>query len=257
MTDATVFVRLYEELNEYAPTGAEKTTFTRAIAGNTQAGTLLAALGIPAEKIELVLVNGASVGFNHRLRAGDRVSVYPVFESMDVSPVLRARDRPLRNPRFVLDAHLGKLAAYMRMLGFDCLYKNDFKDHLLMALSRNDERILLSKDQSLVYKSGLTRVYEVRATDPRLQLKEILERFDLYRLIHPFARCMLCNAPLVTAHKGELAGRVPPRVLAVHDEFRTCPACHKVYWAGSHYQRMRQFIHDVLEDDARDRTFLT
>ena len=241
-----IVVRCYEELNDYLPREQRKVAFTHVVAMDTPAAVLLHDLGIPAEKVEMILVNGASVGLGHRLQDGDRISVYPVFESFDISEQLRVRAHPLREPRFVLDAHLGKLAAYLRMLGFDSLYKNDFKDRVLMALSRNKGRILLSKDQDLVYKSGLTRVYEVKAQRPRSQLTEVVERFDLYRGIQPFQRCMLCNALLETAHKSDVAGRVPRLVLQTHDAFRICPACNKVYWAGTHHQHMHRFIHDLL-----------
>jgi uncharacterized protein with PIN domain len=172
--------------------------------------------------------------------------VFPMFESLDIGEHLRVRDRPLRDPHFVLDAHLGKLAAHLRMLGFDTLYKNDFTDRLLMALSRNKGRILLSKDRTLVYKSGLTRAYEVKAVKPRQQLSEVLDRFDLYGRTRPFTRCMICNAVLETVRKEDVAGRVPPGVWQTHDTYRRCPACHKVYWPGSHYQRMQRFIADLI-----------
>jgi uncharacterized protein with PIN domain/sulfur carrier protein ThiS len=257
--DANITVRLYEELNDTLPREKRKTTFAHTVAADTPVGVLLERLGVPAEEVEMVLVNGESVDLRHRLRDGDHISVYPVFESFDIYDLLRVRDHPLRNPRFVLDAHLGKLASYLRMLGFDTLYKNDFKDPMLKALSRNKGRILLSKDRGLVHKSGLTRAHEVRALRPREQLTEILERFDLYRLARPFQRCMVCNALLETAHKDELAGRVPPQVWQDHEIFRVCPACHKVYWAGSHYHHMQHFIqtllaqrHDLLEDSGPD-----
>ena len=244
--NASIAVRLYEELNDCLPREMRKTDVPLTIAADTPVGTLLENLGVPAQKVEMIRVNGVSVDFHYRLRDGDHISVYPVFESFDISDQLRVRDHPLRAPHFVLDAHLGKLAAYMRMLGFDTLYKNDFKDRMLMALSRNKGRILLSKDRALVHKSGLTRAYEVKALRPRAQLTEVLERFDLYGLARPFQRCMLCNALLETAHKDDVAGRVPPQVWQDHQVFRICPACHKVYWAGSHYDRMHSFIQELL-----------
>ncbi len=244
--NASITVRLYEELNDCLPREKRKADVPLTIAADTPVGTLLEDLGIPAHKVEMVRVGGMSVDFHYRLRDGDHISVYPVFESFDISEQLRVRDHPLREPRFVLDAHLGKLAAYLRMLGFDTLYKNDFKDRMLMALSRNNGRILLSKDRTLVYKSGLTRVYEVKALRPRAQLNEVLERFDLYGLARPFQRCMLCNALLETAHKDDVTGRVPPHALQSHDTFRVCPACRKVYWAGTHYQHMHRLIEQLL-----------
>lgn len=244
--DANLTVRLYEELNEPLPRQKRKAPFTHTVSADTPVGVLLDDLGVAADKVEIILVNGESADLGHRLRDGDHVSIYPVFESFDISEQLRMRDHPLRDPRFVLDAHLGKLATYMRMLGFDTLYKNDYTDPRLMALSRNKGRILLSKDRRLVHKSGLTRAYEVRALRPREQLTEVMERFDLYRLARPFERCMVCNTPLETAHKSDVAGRVPPQVWREHDAFRVCPDCHRAYWSGGHHRRMQAFIRELL-----------
>ncbi len=244
--NASIAVRLYEELNDCLPREKRKADLHLSVADDMPVGRLLDELGVPAGKVDMIRVNGESVDLRHRLRDGDRISVFPVFESFDISDQVRVREHPLRAPRFVLDAHLGKLAAYMRMLGFDTLYKNDFKDHMLMALSRNKGRILLSKDRTLVHKSGLTRVYEVKAVRPRAQLSEVLERFDLYGLVRPFQRCMECNALLETVRRDEVAGRVPPQVWQEYQVFRVCPDCHKVYWSGSHYRRMREFIQSLL-----------
>jgi len=201
---------------------------------------------VPHTEVDLILVNGESVDFSHPLRDGDRVSVYPVFESIDISPVLRVRPKPLREIRFLADTHLGRLAAYLRLMGFDTVYGHNLGDRDLTQLASAERRILLTRDRGLLMRSAITHGYWLRQTDPKLQLREVLERFDLASSAAPFTRCLRCNTPLAAASKPEVAGRVPPGVDARHREFHRCPGCGRIYWEGSHYRRMSELIAATL-----------
>ena len=172
--------RFYAELYDFLPPGRRHIPFEHAFNGNPAIKDTIESLGVPHTEIDLILVNGESVDFSHPLQAGDRISVYPIFESIDIAPVLRVRPKPLRVPRFVLDTHLGRLAAYLRMLGFDALYRNDFDDDLLAELSRDENRILLTRDRALLKRSMVTHGYWMRETSPRQQLMEVLQRFDFH-----------------------------------------------------------------------------
>jgi len=162
------------------------------------------------------------------------------------SSLARVRPAPLRHPRFVADVHLGRLAAYLRMLGFDTLYRNDAPDEDLARASTEQQRILLTRDRGLLKRGTVTRGYCVRQTLPREQLAEVLERFELARLAAPFTRCMACNGDLKRAAKEEVADRLPLGVLGRHEEFLACPACGRVYWKGTHYQRMSKLVERLL-----------
>ena len=94
---------------------------------------------MPHTEIDLILVDGESVGFNYQLRGGERVSVYPVFESLDITPLVHLRSKPLRKTRFVVDVHLGKLAHKLRLLGFDTLFRNDFNNSEIVELSLQEK----------------------------------------------------------------------------------------------------------------------
>ena len=146
------------------------------------------------------------------------------------------------DPRFVVDAHLGRLARYLRMLGFDAIYGNDYGDPLLASLSATEERILLSRDQRLLERANVTRRYEVQATDPEERLQEVIDQFDLQPRMRPFTRCMVCNTPLEQVAKEEVIDRIPPRTAKAFDEFYYCSNCDKVFWKGSHYDRMKRLI---------------
>src|SRR3989338_9144205 len=110
--------RFYEELNDFLPPERRKTTFTREFRNRASVKDMIEALGVPHTEVDLILVNGASVDFSYLVQDGDRISVYPMFESFDIRPLVHLRPRPLREPKFVLDTHLGKLAVYLRLLGF-------------------------------------------------------------------------------------------------------------------------------------------
>ena len=244
--DGTIWIRFYAELNDRLPAEQRFQTFPRSLSTNTTVSSVIEQVGIRLSEIDLVLVNSVSVDSSYALKHGDRVSVYPVFESFDITPVTKLREKPLRQPRFVLDVHLGKLAYFLRMLGFDTLYRNDFQDKELITIASDERRVLLSKDRELLSDPLVTRGYHVRAKHPREQLNEVLERFDLFHSVAPLQRCLRCNSVLEPVDKAIVRHLLPPAVEESFNEFQRCPGCDRVYWKGSHYVRMNDFVHDVL-----------
>lgn len=241
-----LFLRFYEELNDFLPADIRKRTFEHRFEGEKQVSDVLAEFRVPLEQVDLILLNGASADAGQRLRDNDRLSFYPVFESFDISSLQKLREKPLRTPKFVLDVHLGKLANHLRMLGFDTQYRNNFSDADLITLSHNEQRTLLSKDRVLIEESGITRGYLVKEKDPKLQLVEILDRFDLYSLINPFCRCIECNTVLIPIEKEQILHRLPPKVKELFSNFLYCKNCDRIYWQGSHFAHMSKFIDSVI-----------
>jgi hypothetical protein len=238
--------RFYAELNDFLPPGNRQRDVIRSFVDTPTVKDQIEACGVPHTEVEVVLVNGVSVGFDRRLEDGDRVSVYPLFEALDVTPLVRLRPRPLREPRFVLDVHLGKLARRLRLLGFDALWDRDAADERLVALSLSERRILLSRDRGLLKRRELTHAAAVRATDPRRQLREVVERFDLGRAAAPFTRCLSCNGLLEPVPKEEVADRLPPETRLHYDAFRRCGGCGKLFWWGPHARRLREIVAEAL-----------
>jgi uncharacterized protein with PIN domain len=234
--------RFYEELNDFLPRERRKTAFSCDCARHATVKNAIESLGVPHTEVEMILVNGESVGFSHPVLDGDRISVYPKFEALDVTPLLRIRERPLREIRFVADAHLGALAKYLRLLGFDTLYRNDFRDQEMARLSAEERRIVLTRDRDLLMHRIITHGCYVRAERPLEQLRELIERLDLSRAIQPFSRCLRCNGPIEHIDKSCISGRLAPDTLRYYDEFWTCRACDRVYWAGSHFRRLEKII---------------
>lgn len=241
-----VTFRFYEELNDFLAPERRKREFDCRCAQAATTKHMIEALGVPHTEVELVLVNGISVGFEHLLEEGDRVAVYPRCESLDVTPLLCVRERPLRVTRFVADAHLGGLARLLRMAGFDTLYENNFHDRKIAAIAAMEGRIVLSRDRELLKRREITHGCYVHALKPAQQLQEIFERLDLARSARPFTLCMHCNAPLHAIDKALVLPRVPPAVREHYEHFSTCAVCHRLYWEGSHWRRMQALLNQVM-----------
>ncbi|MFZ5512654.1 MAG: Mut7-C RNAse domain-containing protein [Pseudomonadota bacterium] len=246
MTVATF--RFYEELNDFLAPERRKREFQCTCARAATTKHMIEALGVPHTEVELILVNGESVGFDRLLHDGDRVAVYPKFEALDVSPLLRVRERPLRALCFVADAHLGGLAHLLRMSGFDTLYDNHFHDNDIVAIAVRDSRIVLTRDRELLKRRDITHGCYVRALKPAQQLREIFERLDLARSARPLTLCLHCNAPLRDIDKAQVVEQLPPSVRERYDRFTTCDVCRRVFWEGSHWRHMRALLDELMPD---------
>jgi uncharacterized protein len=179
--------------------------------------------------------------------------VYPKFEALDIQPLLRVRERPLRVVRFIADAHLGGLAPLLRLAGFDTLYDNHYPDADIEALAAAQQRIVLTRDRELLKRRGITHGCYVRMLRPREQLREVFERLDLAGSAQPFRLCLMCNAPLRRIAKDEVGARAPEGVLERHSQFVTCDVCQRVFWEGTHWQRMRALMDSVAAAPERPR----
>lgn len=234
--------RFYEELNDFLPASQRRQEVEHAFDGSPAVKDVIEAIGVPHTEIDLILVDGSPVGFDHRLTGGERVSVYPVFERLDISGVSRLRPAPLREPAFIADAHLGKLARYLRLLGFDVVDAGDLADAAIAARSVSERRIVLTRDRGLLKRSEVTRGMWLRNTRPRRQLVEVVTRLDLRARIEPFTRCMECNGLLETVPEQAVRERLPPGIRGRYETITRCPGCRRLYWPGSHYVRLSELV---------------
>lgn len=237
-----ITIHFHQALNDFLPVTRRNLSFEHHF---TQPGSVkdcIESLGVPHTEVDLIIVNGKSVGFDYKIKAGDHINVYPVLETLDISPINHCRPTLLRKIKFVLDTHLGRLAAYLRMLGFDTLYQNNYEDAELADISVNEKRILLSYDKKLLMRKIITHAYYVRERQPGMQLLEIVKRFDLFNSFKPFTRCMRCNSKLQAVDKTAIKTYLSPRTEKYYEEFSQCNHCKKVYWKGSHYEKMCQQI---------------
>ena len=244
---ATAWFRFYEELNDFLPPAQRKLEFEHRFDRRASIKDMIESLGVPHPEIELILVNGQSVDFSHIVADGDRISIYPVFESLDVSPLIRLRPEPLRNPRFIVDCNLGRLARYLRLMGFDSLYCNDYRDTDVATISQQQNRIVLTRDRKLLQYKIIDHGFFIRSTSPADQVREVLQRLDLYRLVRPFTRCTRCNGILVPVPKETVDPLLEPGTRRYYHTFRQCPDCKQVYWQGSHYARSLKLIEGFMK----------
>jgi len=236
---AVATFRFYAELGEFLPRQWRQRDIVHTFREPASIKDRIEALGVPHTEVELIQVNGAPVDFGYRLRDGDRVSVYP-FMAVVENP------RPLRPPyprgRFVLDQHLARLAAYLRLLGQDCVHRAHFPDEDLARVAVDEHRILLSRDRRLLMRRAVVHGGFVRATDPMQQVPEVLHRFGAPETVAPFTRCMACNGVLRPASREQIEDRLLPDTREYYRQFRECPECHRVFWDGSHVRRMRAWV---------------
>ena len=312
-------VRFYQELGDFLAPHRRGREFELTVHDGTTTKALVEHCGVPHGEVDLLLIDGESVDFACKLQDGQRVSVYPVFESFDISALTRVRPVPLQVVRFLVDANLGKLASLLRMCGLDAtdagmLYRTaggaeaslpgadqagrvggarsaddahvvdqvwcadrenaademarpdetgdaegdghsgravpsaraDDEDARLVAAARREQRIILTRDRRLLERRAVTHGCYVRSQDPEQQLLFVLRRFDLAAAVRPFSRCMRCNEPLQPVAKAAVLHRLPPMVRVEQHSFSRCPRCARLYWPGSHWQRMRRRLDTLL-----------
>jgi len=184
----TACFRFYEELNDFLIPEQRKRTLRYRFNGHPRILDAIETFGVPPAEVDLIIVNAQSVGFAYRLQPDDRVAVYPMFESFDITPLVKLRERPLRRTRFVVSANLGELARRLQMMGLDVLSANRFGDDEIAAISLAQRRIVLTRDRRLLPAKSLTHGYWVRSVHPAEQVREIVRRFDLYRQLKPSRR---------------------------------------------------------------------
>ncbi|MEW5850842.1 MAG: Mut7-C RNAse domain-containing protein [Myxococcota bacterium] len=237
-----VVFRFYAQLGDLLPPARRGVAFAHACTGAASVKDVIESLGVPHTEVGFIVVDGVPADFRHLAQPGERISVYPPFRALDLAPFPQLVPPLEPEPRFVLDTHLGTLARYLRMLGFDTVYSNHATDGDLAATSAHEQRILLTRDRGLLKRSVVTHGHLVRSGQPREQLREVTERYSLWSRLHPLQRCLACNTPLHHVTRETVQHHLPPRVRARQHEFQQCPGCQRIYWPGSHHARMLAFI---------------
>lgn len=242
-----VDVRAYAELNDFLGAEFRGATVRRPFRSHQTVKDVLEAMGIPHTEVDLILVNGDPQDFGFRPTAGDRIAAYPMFEALDVGSTARLRPVPLRDPRFVVDVNLGRLARLLRVLGFDVWWSHDADDQTLADISLGQQRILLTRDRGLLKRRAITHGLFVHAEQPEEQTLEVIRRLDLRQRLAPLTRCVRCNGTLASVSKDEVIEHLEPLTRRYYDEFRRCTNCGQIYWPGSHHAGLVAFV-ERLQD---------
>lgn len=247
---AVAYFHFYAELNDFLPRNKRHLKIIHDFAERASIKDMIESLGVPHPEVDYIKVNDIYVDFSYIVQDEDSIHIYPISVIDIHPPTVSVRPQPLSEMRFVLDIHLGKLATSLRLLGFDTLYRNDYADEELAAVSHTQSRILLTRDKGLLMRSLVNHGYYVRSTNPQQQIIEVLRRFNLFNLVSPFQRCLRCNGLLTPIAKALVIDQLPESVQLQNDEFHRCQECQQIYWKGTHYERLQQFIDGVLEQKA-------
>ena len=240
--------RFYEELNDFLPSRHKKQYKVFFFKGTPSIKDAIEAQNVPHTEVDLILVNGNPADFNYKLQSGDRVSIYPVFESFDIGPVKRCTGEPLRETKFILDVHLGKLAKLLRMTGFDTLYRNDFEDNEIIKEAMAQNRIILTRDRGILKNSLVKKGYYIRSQKPKEQLKEVINRFQLHSAIRFLCRCIACNSIIQEVEKKDVRKNLKRGTMIHFEKFFKCDSCGRIYWEGSHYDRMVNYYKELRSE---------
>ena len=239
--------RFYEELNSFLPKHRRKTDFEVMFKGKRSIKGMIEAFGVPHTEVDLILVHGNSVDFTYIIQDKDRVSVYPVFESLNIADVTHLRKIPLRRSKFIADINLGNIVKYMRALGLDLFYDSLLSPHEIIEISKRENRIILTKSRNLLMFKEVTHGIFIRPGTTIEQIKRIIDYLDIKDDIKPFSRCLRCNSLLSAIEKENILDRIPPKTMELCDEYVQCQSCDKIYWKGTHFINMKRILKQILD----------
>jgi uncharacterized protein with PIN domain len=237
MPDASF--RFHRELNDFLPPDRREKKFSCQYAQAATTKHMIEALGVPHTEVGRIVVNGTETGFDRLLQENDEVEIYPIEGHLSFPTSPTSSLSPIR---FIADAHLGGLARLLRMAGFDTLYDNHYDDGDIEAIALAENRVVLTRDLELLKRKHVKHGAYVRSLKPDAQLREMFSRFCLAPSMEPFSLCLHCNFPLHAVEKQAVLDQIPPMVRAHQDRFSTCDSCRRIFWEGSHWQRMRALL---------------
>lgn len=244
-----VKLRFYGNLNKLLKKKFRDSDFIRTLPEPTSVKDLIEGCGVPHTEADLILLDSCPTDFDTLIRGGELVSVYPFFMSFDLPAQYKLQFPEPIQVRFLVDVNLGKLARYLRMAGFDAAYDNKASDPQLIEQMQMENRVLLTRDKKLLMHSVIKQGYLVRNTNPDDQLEEVFERYNLYRKTDPYTRCILCNTELKSVSKKTVMDDLEPLTKKYFNRFSQCPQCEKIYWRGSHRNRLNSKVKNLLEID--------
>jgi hypothetical protein len=234
---SSALFRFHGELGTFLAREHRGVAFSHACARAATLKQAIESLGVPHTEVGRTVVNGKAATLARTVRDGDGVEVFPH------EPGAAPFEEPLS---FIADAHMGGLARMLRMLGFDTIYDNALHDAHIADRAAAERRVVLTRDRELLKRRDVLRGCYVHALKPEAQLQEVGRRYAIARRMQPFALCLHCNLPLERAAAEGILARVPDRIRARYRHFMHCPGCDRIYWEGSHWERMRSVLAATL-----------
>ncbi|MFW5985873.1 MAG: Mut7-C RNAse domain-containing protein [Halanaerobiales bacterium] len=236
-----IYFRFYAQLNDFFPAEKDGKIHVHYYQGRQSIKDRIETLGVPHTEVALILQGVEPVDFSYLVQGGERFAVFPVFKELRLPDNYRLRPPYPGKPRFILDSHLGKLARYLRMFGFDTLYRNDYQDKEIVDIALEEDRIILTRDHGLLMRKRVTYGYFIREDLPRRQLTALYNRYNLDRYDNSRGRCPVCNTLLQSVNKEEILDRLEPKTKKHYHKFYLCSSCDKIYWKGSHFEALEEY----------------
>ncbi|MEJ2658004.1 MAG: Mut7-C RNAse domain-containing protein [Desulfobacterales bacterium] len=224
---AKVTYRFYEELNDYLPQHIKKVDVEAKFIGKRAIKETIEDFGVPPAQVDLVLVNGEPVDFGYILKDGDRVSVYPVFERLNIRHVSLLRRFPLRQIRFIADVDKKDIVQPMRVLGFDMIFSSSYDTLHLIDISKKQKRIILTTRKELLKSKFVTHAVKIGSGTIMEQIKKVIDDLDIKDRIKPFSRCVRCNNPLENRQTIKILDNISPETKHILEKYLLCKSCRK------------------------------
>jgi len=245
---AQIGIRFYRSLNDFIAPVLGDAEIIHHFERKASIKDMIESFNVPHTEVGQIWVSGAPRGFNYIVQDGDRIEVFPAGENLSAMSAVQLRPPLSQPPQFVVDSNLGRLARYLRLLGFDCLYRNDYSDDMVARIAGEQQRVVLTRDRLLLHRKIVIHGYFVRAGKPKIQTREVLKRFALFFLIKPLTRCTHCNGVLAETGKSRIEHRLEPLTRQYYDKFLMCPDCNWIYWQGSHSTRIKQLLDELVDE---------
>jgi uncharacterized protein len=239
----TVRFRFHGDLVLFLGSRASDGVIERALREKTSIKDVIESCGVPHPEVDVVVVNGHSVGFGEPVASEAEVEVFPIGHCHTLSTYKHLQCS--RTLIFVADGHLGKLTRNLRLFGFDVAYDQNASDEELLEVMTSENRALLTRDRRLLMHAVVRHGYWPRSQNADEQTIEVIRRFDLLEFVAPFTRCLRCNAPLEEAAKAEILDKLEPLTKIYYNQFRRCPGCKQIYWPGSHFSKLQNRIDEI------------
>lgn len=246
---AKVIFRFFGQINFFLPPEKREQDFIVQFHDNPTVMNLIESLSAPHTEIGRLELDGKDLPASHLVSDGEHIQVYPV-NTDNHKDIIQGKSPS----RFVLDVHLGRLSAYLRMLGFDTVYGKSLDDQTLAQISADEDRILLSRDRGLLMRKIVRQGSFIYSTDPFHQFHQVIHRYSLKTQAAPFTRCLKCNGLLNPVEKTEIRHLLLPLTEKHHEEFARCDTCGGIFWKGSHFERMEKIIRAAYAEDEQDKS---
>lgn len=234
--------RFYGNLNDFLPKRQREVAVLYQFTGSPAVKDAIEALGVPHAEVAIILADEIPVDFNYKLKAGDKIEVFPKALQADFPEACRLLPALPEPISFILDVHLGKLARNLRLVGLDSFYEKDYGDKQLAELATSQNRVVLTRDVGLLKLKRIEWGYWLRSQNPEEQLLEVVKHYNLVQKLQPFTRCLACNGLILPVTKASVLDELPPKTRMYFTDFYQCSDCRRVYWKGSHYGHMQLFL---------------